>query len=61
MGMRCQHCERERVRNMDKLKCLRIYSDAQGKLHFGEIEVDVRLIDCAAYSRPHDEWSEGVE
>ena len=28
---------------MDKVKCLRIYSDAQGESHFGEFEVELKL------------------
>ena len=37
---------------MDKVKCLRIYSDAQGESHFGEVEVELKLTHYAALIPP---------
>ena len=37
---------------MDKVKCLRIYSDAQGESHFGEVEVELKLTNYAPPAPP---------
>ena len=37
---------------MDKVKCLRIYSDAQGESHFGEFEVELKLTHYAPPAAP---------
>jgi hypothetical protein len=37
---------------MDKVKCMRIYADAQGESHWGEVEVDLRPTNYAPPAPP---------
>ena len=39
---------------MDKIKCLRIYSDPQGESHFGETEVAFKTTNYAPPAPPFD-------
>jgi hypothetical protein len=39
---------------MDKIKCSRIYADAQGESHFGEVEMDLKPLDCSPWASPMD-------